>query len=134
MSRSILDQGPDLKTTAPRHGREVAAPDLDPLVDPRWGDAGDDTASPERRSFLSILGSLLVEISLPKLLFAVTMLLLLPTVLLGIARLVVTAWATTVSRKLLQLTEISAALTGIVLITLGLVAWRPLVRVAEVNF
>ena len=134
MSRSILDQGPDLKTTAPRLVREVAAPDLDPLVDPRRGDVGDDAASPERRSFISIAGSLLVEISLPKLLFAATILLLLPTVLLGIAPLVVTAWATTISRQLLQLTEISAALTGIVLITLGVIAWRPLFRVAEVNF
>jgi predicted MPP superfamily phosphohydrolase len=134
MSRSILDQGPDLKTTAARHVCEVAASDLDPLVDPRWGDVGDDVASPERRSFLSIAGSLLIEISLPKLLFAGTVLLLLPTVLLGIAPLVVTAWVTTISRQLLQLTEIGAALTGIVLIVLGVIAWRPLFRVAEVNF
>jgi predicted MPP superfamily phosphohydrolase len=134
MSRSIVEQGADAKRTAPRHVREVAARDLDPLVDPRWGDAGADTASPERTSFLSIAGSLLVEISLPKLVFAVTVLLLLPTVLLGIAPLVVTAWATTISKKLLQLTEISAALTGVVLIALGVIAWRPLLRVAEVNF
>jgi predicted MPP superfamily phosphohydrolase len=134
MSRSILDQASDLKTTAARHVREVPASDLDPLVDPRWGDVGDDAASPERRSFLSIAGSLLIEISLPKLLFAGTVLLLLPTVLLGIAPLVVTAWVTTISRQLLQLTEIGAALTGIVLIVLGVIAWRPLFRVAEVNF
>jgi predicted MPP superfamily phosphohydrolase len=134
MSRSILDQASDLKTTAARHVREVPASHLDPLVDPRWGDVGDDVASPERRSFLSIAGSLLIEISLPKLLFAGTVLLLLPTVLLGIAPLVVTAWVTTISRQLLQLTEIGAALTGIVLIVLGVIAWRPLFRVAEVNF
>jgi predicted MPP superfamily phosphohydrolase len=134
MRRPIVEQGPDVKTTAPRHVREVAAPDLALLADPRWGDVGDDSASPQQTSFLSIAGSLLVEISLPKLVFAVTMLLLLPTVLLGSAPLVVTAWATTVSRQLLQLTEISAAVTGVVLIALGVMAWRPLLRIAEVNF
>src|SRR5262249_33197557 len=100
----------------------------------RRGDVGDDTASTKQRSLLSIAGSLLIEISLPKLVFAVTMLLLLPTVVLGLAPLVASAWAAHVSRHLLQLTEISAALSGIVLIALGMVVWRPLLRIAEVNF
>ena len=134
MSGSILEQGPDVRTTAPRHLGEVVAPDLAPLVDPRRGDVGDDTASTKQRSLLSIAGSLLIEISLPKLVFAVTMLLLLPTVVLGLAPLVASAWAAHVSRHLLQLTEISAALSGIVLIALGMVVWRPLLRIAEVNF
>jgi predicted MPP superfamily phosphohydrolase len=34
----------------------------------------------------------------------------------------------------LRLTEIGAALSGIVLIALGVIAWRPLLRLAEVNF
>ena len=134
MSRSVPEQGAGVETTARGRVRQVAPSDLDPLVDPRWGDVGADTASPERKSFLSIAGSLLVEISLPKLVFAMTVLLLLPTVLLGIAPLIVTAWATTTSKQLLELSEISAALTGIVLIALGVIAWRPLLRVAEVNF
>ena len=78
MSRRILEQGPDVTATTPRQVRDLAAPDLHALVDPRWGDVGDDTASPERRSLLSLLGSLLIEISLPKLLFAATVLLVLP--------------------------------------------------------
>jgi hypothetical protein len=135
MNGSVLKSGPGVRATVPREvGEETAAPDLEPLVDPRWGDAGDDAGSPKRRSLLSIAGSLLVEISLPKLLFAVTVLLLLPTVLLGIAPLVATAWLAKVSRHLLQLTEIGAALTGIALVGLGAIAWRPLLRLAEVNF
>lgn len=134
MGGSILERGPDVSTNVARERGEVAAAGLEPLVDPRWGDAGDDTASPERRSLLSIAGTLLVEISLPKLLFAGIVLLLLPAVLLGIAPLVVTAWLTKVSRHLLQLTEIGAALTATALIVLGTIGWRPLFRLAEVNF
>jgi predicted MPP superfamily phosphohydrolase len=134
MSGSIPEQAPDARATVPRPVGEVAQPDLHPLVDPRWGDAGDDIVSPKRKSLLSIAGSLLVEISLPKLLFAGTVLLLLPAVLIGVAPLVATAWLAMVSKKVLQLTEIGAALTGIVLIALAAVGWRPLMRVAEVNF
>jgi len=47
------------------------------LIDPRHGDIEDDAASPGQRSLLAIAGSLLVEISLPKLLFAWTVLLVL---------------------------------------------------------
>ena len=50
------------------------------LVNPREGDVEDDAASPEQRSLLAIAGNLLVEISLPKLLFAWTVSLLLPAV------------------------------------------------------
>ena len=118
MSGPILERGPDIRATPSREVHAIAAPDLEPLVDPRWGDAGDDAASTKRRSLLSIAGTLLVEISLPKLLFAWTVLLLLPAVLLGIAPLVATAWLTKISRHLLQLTEIGAAVTAIVLIAL----------------
>ncbi len=134
MSGSVLEQAPDITATVPRHAGDGAAPGLEPLIDPRWGDFGDDAASPKRRSLLAIAGSLLVEISLPKLLFAAIVLLLLPAVVLGIAPLVATAWVASISRRLLQLTEIGVALTGIVLIALGWIAWRPLFRIAEVNF
>ena len=83
-----------------------------PLVDPRQGDVEDDAASPGRRSLLAIAGSLLVEISLPKLLFAWTVSLLLPAVLLGLTPLVATAWLATVSGRILALTEIGAALVS----------------------
>ena len=56
---------------------------MTPILDPRNGDIEDDAASPKQRSLLAIAGSLLVEISLLKLLFAWAILLLLPAVLLG---------------------------------------------------
>ena len=62
------------------------------------------------------------------------MLVLLPAVLIGFAPLVTTAWLTIVSKHVLQLTELSAALTAIILISLAGIAWRPLLRIAEVNF
>src|ERR1700730_7555028 len=105
-----------------------------PLVDPRQGDVEDDAASPGQRSLLAIAGSLLVEISLPKLLFAWTVSLLLPAVLLGLTPLVATAWLATVSGHILALTEIGAALALVVLVALGWIGWRPLLRIAEVNF
>jgi hypothetical protein len=119
MGGSTLERGPDVRETVSRETGEIAAPDPGPLVDPRWGDAGDDTASTKQRSLVSIAGTLLVEISLPKLLFAATVLLLLPAVVLGIAPLVATAWLTTISSHLFQLTEIGALLTLIALIALA---------------
>src|SRR6266481_9701758 len=89
-----------------------------PLVDPRQGDVEDDAASPGQRSLLAIAGGLLVEISLPKLLFAWTVTLLLPAVLLGLAPLVATAWLATVSEHFLALTEIGAAVALIVVVAL----------------
>ena len=138
MSGSILQHGPDVRpgvgVTVSREAGQLPAPQLEPLVDPRWGDAGDDITSPKRRSLLSIAGTLLVEISLPKLLFAAIVLLVLPAVLLGLAPLAVSAWVTTVSQHLLELTEMWTALTAGVLLVLGAMAWRPLFRLAEINF
>src|SRR5215470_7763344 len=104
------------------------------LIDPRQGDIEDDAASPGQRSLLAIAGSLLVEISLPKLLFAWTVSLALPAVLLGLTPLVTTAWLTTVSEHILAITEIWAALVLAVLAAVGWIGWRLLFRIAEVNF
>jgi hypothetical protein len=104
------------------------------LIDPRHGDIEDDAASPGQRSLLAIAGSLLVEISLPKLLFAWTVLLLLPAVLLGLAPLLVSAWFSTLSEQLATLTEIGTALALLAIAAVGWIGWRPLFRIAEVNF
>ena len=104
------------------------------LVDPRRGDVEDDASSPGQRSLLAIAGSLLVEISLPKLLFAWTVSLLLPAVLLGLAPLVATAWFSSVSEHVLELTGIYAVLLLVAVVALGWFGWRPLFRVAETNF
>ena len=52
-----------------------------PLIDPRRGDVEDDVSSPKQRSLLAIAGSLLAEISLPKLLFAFIFSIVLPGLL-----------------------------------------------------
>ncbi|HLZ04324.1 MAG TPA: metallophosphoesterase [Bradyrhizobium sp.] len=103
-------------------------------LDPRRGDIEDDAASPKQRSVLAIAGSLLVEISLLKLLFAWTVLLLLPAVSLGLAPLVVSTWFSILSEHLLTLTEIGAALTLIAIAALGWIGWRPLLQLVEINF
>src|SRR6201990_2787818 len=102
------------KSTAGRQSTRVRGGAL-PLVDPRRGDVEDDAASPGQRSLLAIAGSLLVEISLAKLLFAWTISLALPAVLLALTPLVTTAWVTTVSEHILAITEIWAALVLAVL-------------------
>jgi calcineurin-like phosphoesterase family protein len=104
------------------------------LFDPRYGDVEDDAASPGQRSLVAIAGSLLVEISLPKLLFAWTALLLLPAVLLGLAPLLASAWLSILSENILILTEIGAALVLIAVVALGWFAWRPLLRIVETSF
>ena len=104
------------------------------LIDPRCGDIEDDVASPKQSSLLAIAGNLLVEISLPKLVFAWTALLLLPAMLLGLAPLVATAWLTALSDHLVELTELGALLVFIAIVAVGLWGWRPLWRMAESNF
>ena len=47
---------------------------MKPIIDPRNGDIEDDASSTKRRSLFSLAGSLLVEISLPKLAVAWTLL------------------------------------------------------------
>src|SRR5262249_31283355 len=108
--------------------------DRAPIIDPRQGDVGDDAASTKQRSLLAIAGNLLVEISLPKLLFALTISLLVPAVMLGAAPLVASAWLATLSGHILQLTEIGGALVLVVLVAVGWVGWRPLLRLAEASF
>ena len=51
---------------------------MKPNIDPRDGDIEDDASSTKRRSLFSLAGSLLVEISLPKLAVAWTLLIGLP--------------------------------------------------------
>jgi hypothetical protein len=106
-----------------------------PVIDPREGDIEDDASSSKRRSMLSLAGSLLVEISLPKLLVAWTLLLVLPALTLGVAPIIVSFWIDTFAVKF------SAALAGIwSLLLLALVAavgWfggRRLFRLAESSF
>jgi hypothetical protein len=70
-----------------------------PILDPRDGDIEDDASSTHQRSLLSLAGSLFSEISLPKLFFVWILLLVVPALLLGVAPLLVSAWAIMVWSK-----------------------------------
>ncbi|MHC1950605.1 metallophosphoesterase [Bradyrhizobium sp. UFLA06-06] len=111
-----------------------ATEDVGVLLDPRHGDFEDNAASPEQRSLLAIVGSLLVEISPAKLLFAWTISLLLPGVLLGLAPLVASAWISSLSQHALALSEVGAVLALVMIAALGWLGGRPLLQVAETSF
>lgn len=107
---------------------------MEPLVDPRRGDAEDDASSPASRSFIKLAGSLFAEISLPKLVFAWTSLILVPGLLLGAAPLVVTGWVDTLSGRITALAGFSSVLLLLLVAVVGWVGWRPLFRSAERSF
>jgi hypothetical protein len=104
------------------------------LFDPRQGDAEDDSSSPKSRSLLAIAGSLFAEISLPKLVLAWVVSILLPALLLGSVPLVATAWFAKVSEVTAELAEFGAVLLLLAAIALGLIGLRPLLRTVEANF
>src|SRR3981081_3426606 len=109
--------------------------DLRPRIDPRRGDVEDDASSTKRRSLLSLAGSLLAEISLPKLAVAWFLLIVGPGLVLGVAPVVAAVWLSKLSSKL----EYPVAgiwplgiLAGTV--ALGWFGGRTLFRLAENSF
>ena len=105
------------------------------IVDPRHGDIEDDASSTKRRSMLSLFGTLLVEISLPKLLLAWALLLVLPGLLLGLAPILFAEWLTLVTDKLASLViGLWSLFILAILIAVGWFGWRALFRTAEKNF
>ncbi len=105
------------------------------IVDPRQGDIEDDASSTKSHSLLSLAGSLLVEVSLPKLIAAWLLLVILPAVIVGLSPLVATAWIAKVGGK------IAPALFGLVplaifiaLLTIGWNFGRKLFHLAEASF
>lgn len=104
------------------------------IIEPRNGDAEDDLSSTKTRSLLAIAGSLLGEISLPKLVLAWVLGALLPSLLLGAAPLVVTAWIASVSGRIAALAGIGSLILLALVGTLGWYGFRPLFRMAEKSF
>src|SRR6476659_8925243 len=105
------------------------------LIDPRLGDVEDDASSTKRRSLLAMAGSLLAEVSLPKLFLAWLLLMVLPAMLLGLAPLLVSGWLATLSRKIAD--PLSGAWPLLVLAVLAALGWfggRPLYRAVEQGF
>ena len=108
---------------------------MKPLIDPRHGDLEDDASSTKRRSLLSLAGSLLAEISLPKLALSWTLLFLVPGLLLGLAPLVASAWVSLVKDKIASpLIGIWPALLLMLVLAVGLFGARSLLRMAENSF
>jgi len=113
----------------------LAPDETKPIIDPRDGDIEDDASSTKRRSLFALAGSLLAEISLPKLVMTWVLLIGLPGIVLGIAPLVVSLWFTAAKSRF------SSILTGIspifILALLLGIAWfggRPLLRLIESSF
>ncbi|MGV1013551.1 MAG: metallophosphoesterase family protein [Methyloceanibacter sp.] len=115
--------------------RQVRKVEAGSVVDPRHGDIEDDASSTKRHSMLSLAGSMLVEISLPKLILAWALLLVLPGLLLGLAPIVVAEWLTAVTDKIAQLViGIWSVLVLLGVILLGWFGWRALFRMVEASF
>jgi hypothetical protein len=105
------------------------------IVDPRAGDVEDDACSTKSRSLLSLAGSLLAEISLPKLAVAWVLLVIIPAMALGLVPLIASAWVAGVFRKLNS--PIGGLWPILVLAILFALAWYAagtLYRVAETGF
>jgi len=115
--------------------REPQPLPIKPILDPRSGDIEDDASSPKSRSLFALAGSLLSEISLPKLVTAWILMLIGPCLLLGLSPLLASAWAAKTFGNILA---VYAGLWPIVLIGVLLaVGWfggRPLFRLAERSF
>jgi hypothetical protein len=104
-------------------------------MDPRRGDIEDDASSTKRRSLLSLAGSLLAEISLPKLAVAFTLLVVIPGLVLGIAPIVAAIWFGKLSSKLASaLAGVWPAILLVIVIAVGWFGGRPLLRLAENSF
>jgi Calcineurin-like phosphoesterase len=105
------------------------------IIDPRQGDIEDDASSTKRRSLFAIAGSLLAEISLPRLLASWMTLIGIPGLLLGLAPLVASGWLATVSRKIAtSFAEISSLALLLFVVALGALGGRPLFRLTERSF
>ena len=108
---------------------------MTPAIDPRRGDIEDDASSPKRRSMLSLTGSLLVEISLPKLVVAWLLLIVFPGLMLGLAPIVASIWFGKITDRIAySLTEIWSAIFVAFFVGLGWFGGRRVFQLAERGF
>jgi hypothetical protein len=106
-----------------------------PILDPRDGDLEDDASSTKRRSLLQLAGSMLAEISLPKLAVVWFLLIGFPGLLLGGTPLLASVWMTTVlSKAFAAFAGIWSVLALMLLAALGWLGGRQLLRLAESSF
>jgi hypothetical protein len=127
--RAVLERG------SPHPDGDWATPAMKPIIDPRDGDIEDDASSTKQRSLFSLAGSLLAEISLPKLAVAWVLLIGLPGVALGLAPIVASLWFNaTTSRVSYILTGISPIVILAILVSFAWFGGRPLLRLFEASF
>jgi 3',5'-cyclic AMP phosphodiesterase CpdA len=107
---------------------------VEAILDPRLGDMENDRSATKQRSLLAIAGSLLAEISLPKLIFAWATSILLPAVLLGLAPLALTGWIGAASGRLAEASGIGVVIAVLAVLAIVWIGWRPLLRLVETNF
>jgi hypothetical protein len=108
---------------------------LTPFIDPRRGDIEDDASSTKRRSMLSLAGSLLAEISIPKLAAAWLLLIVIPSLMLGVVPILVSIWFNKVSDNLAYaLAGVWSAILLALLVVLGWFGGRQVFRLAERSF
>ncbi|MEZ5786241.1 MAG: metallophosphoesterase [Xanthobacteraceae bacterium] len=105
------------------------------VIDPRRGDAEDDASSTKQRSMLSLAGSLLAEISLPKLIIAWVLLVGAPALLIGIAPLALSISISTASSKAAYaLSGIGSLLLFAAVLAASWFGLRRLLRMVEESF
>ena len=108
---------------------------MKPVIDPRCGDVEDDASSTKRLSLLSLAGSLLAEISLPKLAVAWFLLIVGPGLVLGVAPVVAAIWVSKLSSRLeYPIAGIWPLVILVVLVGVGWFGGRTLFRLAENSF
>jgi hypothetical protein len=107
---------------------------MDPILDPRYGDREADASSTKSRSLLSLAGSLLAEISLPKLIVAWILLIVLPGLALGAAPLAASAWVKTISGQLAAYAGLWPLLVVAVVLAIGWLGGRRLWLWVETSF
>ena len=108
---------------------------MKPVIDPRRGDVEDDASSTKRRSLLSLAGSLLAEISLPKLAVAWFLLIVGPGLVLGVAPVVAAIWVSKLSSRLeYPIAGIWPLVILALLVGVGWFGGRTLFRLAENSF
>src|SRR6187402_766178 len=108
---------------------------MGPLIDPRKGDFESDASSSKNRSMLSIAGSLLAEIGLPKLIIAWLALIGVPFLVLGVMPIIASIWLSTAAVKLSNLTYgVLPLLFVAALAFIGIFGGRRLFRMAERSF
>ena len=106
-----------------------------PVIDPRHGDVETDVSSTKQHSMLSLAGGLLVEISLPKLVMAWTLLLFVPGLLLGLGPIVASDWVRALSGTVVApAIGLWSLLVLAAILAIGYFGWRALFRLVEGSF